>query len=133
MIRGMPMFRKHFVMFYSPGTFFAETTQFEIDSWDVDTALELYKSVPNGLKPYAFRFITRERADDELDSHISDSSNTYFINGKLLTIDDVKELDGDHDILIENMNNNGYEYVVQLGDKYKFYQPFKAGDTLVEV
>ena len=69
--------KKHFVTFFSPGTFVSETTEKEIDSWDVEKAKELARSIKerHGATPYGFRFITRSRNDDELDSKVSDRSN----------------------------------------------------------
>jgi hypothetical protein len=34
----MAAVKQHFVTFYSPGTFFAETSEKPIDSWDVEKA-----------------------------------------------------------------------------------------------
>lgn len=36
---------KHFVRFFSPGTFMSETTDREIESWDVEEAIRLSRSV----------------------------------------------------------------------------------------
>jgi hypothetical protein len=35
--------KKNFVIFYSPGTFFAEDTTEPIDSWDVEKAKKMAK------------------------------------------------------------------------------------------
>lgn len=61
---------KHFVKFYSAGSFVAEETVKEIDSWDVNKAIEMSKDITEryGAKPYGFRFITKGRTDADLDS-----------------------------------------------------------------
>src|SRR5258708_40344118 len=50
----MTFMQKHFVTFYSPGTFVAETTTKPIDKWDVDTAVQMAQggSRTNGAPPY---------------------------------------------------------------------------------
>ncbi|KQY96411.1 DUF551 domain-containing protein [Brevundimonas sp. Root1423] len=62
--------QQHFVLFLSPGTFVAEATEKPVPSWDVATAVAMADSITerHGATPYGFRFITRGRAADELDS-----------------------------------------------------------------
>ena len=45
---------KHFVTFYSPGTFAAETSRKPIESWDVDKAVAMSKEIKerHGALPY---------------------------------------------------------------------------------
>ncbi len=73
--------KKHFVTFYSPGTMFPETSRRPIDSWDVDTAIELARNIKerHGAVPYGFMFSTRERKNDELDSSQIESSSMYYL------------------------------------------------------
>lgn len=60
--------QKHFVRFLSPGTFVAEETTLQIDSWDVEAAKRKAGSVTEryNATPYAFQFITRERGEDDV-------------------------------------------------------------------
>ena len=41
----MSKVEKHFVTYYSPGTFVAETTEEPIDSWDVEVAKKRAKNI----------------------------------------------------------------------------------------
>lgn len=65
--------KKHFVTFFSPGTFVSETSEKPIDSWDVDTAVEMSTQIleRHGARPYGFRFSTRERGQEDLDSKVT--------------------------------------------------------------
>ena len=58
-----------------------ESTEKEIDSWDVKKAMEMARSIKerHGATPYGFRFSTRERRDDELDSKTVAHSGMYFL------------------------------------------------------
>lgn len=127
---------QHFVKFMSPGTFVAEETVKPIDSWDIAKATELAKEIIEryGAKPYGFRFITRSRADDELDSKVTQMSGTYFINGTVETIDDIKaKHDPNNRILISNMENNGWDRVVTTYSPYRWTQPFGKNDHVVNM
>lgn len=125
---------KHFVTFYSPGTFCAETNECPIDSWNVDEALKMSKEITQRYraKPYGFRFFTRSRSDDELDSHVTNRSGMYYINGVIKTLEDIKaENDSSNRILISNMEINGWDKVVQTRSPYLWTQRFKEGDQIV--
>jgi hypothetical protein len=80
---------KHFVRFYSPGTFVAEVTEKPIDSWDVEKAKQLARDIKEryDAKPYGFRFVTYSRAADELDSHEAALSPLYYLGGKVETLE----------------------------------------------
>ena len=129
--------QKHFVRFRSPGTMFDEVTTQEIDSWDIDEAKERARHVKEryGATPYAFEFITRARSEDELDSKVVDRSPTYFLGGRVLTVDDVKrELPGE-EILISNMEVNGWESLIliqMIHSPWRVCQPFEEGDVQLD-
>lgn len=130
------MLYKHFVEFFSPGTFVAETTERSIDSWDVEQAKKMAVEITEryGAKPYAFRFVTRGRADDELDSKIIKCSGHYFINGVVKSIEQIKEEHNpDNRILISNMESNGWSKVVTTYSPYKWTQPFGEDDSVITI
>lgn len=127
--------KKHFVKFFSPGTFFSEEREFPIFSWDVEAALALADTVIEryGATPYAFQFITRVRNKSDLDSRIKSVSDFYFLGGKILTLAQIRKRRNPKDkILISNMENNRVERVVENRNSWKITVPFGDGDTLLD-
>ena len=127
--------KKHFVLFYSPGTFVSEMTEKEIDSWDIEKAKELARSVSEryNAKPFGFRFITRSRNDNELDSKITEKSNMYYLGGKIRHLDFIiLENNPDEQILISNMKMNGWDRVIENTNSWKITQPLEPGDVVLE-
>ena len=126
--------KAYFVTFFSPGTFFSETTTKPIDSWDVDIALAMSKEINEryGATPYGFRFTTRSREDHELDSKQTDQSVMYYIGGKIETLDDIRNrADPRDNILISNMECNGWDKVWTSISGWKTTQPLNAGDIVL--
>ena len=125
----------HFVEFYSPGTFLAETTVRPVESWDVEAAQEMAGAIVEryGARPYAFRFLTRERGPDDLDSHVSDRSGLYYLGGQVRTIEEVRATaDPSERILLSNMECNGWDRVVSTTEGWKWTQPLTDGDVVLE-
>jgi len=132
----MAAVKKHFVMFYSPGTFFAETSEKPIDSWDVEKAKKMARSIKEryGATPYGFRFITRGRTAKELDSKEIALSPMYYLGGNVETLAQVKARATDKErILVSNMQNNGYDRIVTSTSGYKWTQPLQKEDVVLEV
>ena len=128
------MIEKHFVTFVSPGTFCPETTTREIDSWDVDTAVEMASDVieRHNATPYSFHFTTRSN-DGKLDSKETARSCNYFLGGQVLTLQDVKDRNDPRDsVLISNMENNGYDRVIQNDNSWRATLPLKKNDVVLE-
>lgn len=128
--------QKHFVTFYSPGTFVAETTEKPIDSWDVEKAVEMAQGITEryGAKPYGFRFSTRSRDADELDSRVTATSPMYYLGGKVETLEQVKAraTSKDH-VLVMNMEINGYGRIVTNDNSWRWTQPLGADDVVLDV
>jgi len=125
---------KHFVTFLSPGTFVSEESTYEIDSWDVQKAMEMAASVKEryGATPYAFYFTTRTRGDDDFDSKRTATSCTYHLGGELLTVEDVeRENKPDQEILLSNMRSHTPK-VVRNTNSWMHHAPFKDGDVLLD-
>lgn len=125
---------KHFVIFFSPGTFFSEQTEKPIDSWNVNKAVKMARSIKERYDavPYGFCFTTRERKDDELDSKEIKRSGTYFLGGKVLTLMDIKKRNNPEDrILISNMEGNKWGKVVENCNSWKVVQPLRKGDKVI--
>jgi hypothetical protein len=126
--------QKHFVTFYSPGTFVAEESQYAIDSWDIEWAQKKAEKITEryGATPYAFQFSTRSRKDNDLDSSITKRSGMYFINCKAETLAQIKARKDPKDkILIANMEGNGWPTIVTTTKGWKWTQPVRKGDVVL--
>lgn len=126
--------KKHFVRFYSPGSFTSETTEKEIDSWDIERAKELARGIKerHGATPYGFQFFTRERSDADLDSQVSKTSNMYFLGGRILYLSEIMQKNDPNDtILISNMKNNGYDRVIENTNSWKITLPLDKDDVVL--
>ena len=121
---------RHFVKFFSPGTFVAEITTKEIDSWDVDKALNMAKQIVerHNARPHSFCFTTT------IGGKITNTSNAYCINCVVKTLDQLKaENDPRNKILIINMECNGWDRVVTTNNSYEWTVPFFEGDQIVSL
>jgi len=116
---------RDFVTFYYPGLIVAESSSSPIDGWDVQAARALAP-----LEAYGFRFTTRERGENDLDSHVSKTSGMYYLGGRIETLPEVKARATDKDrILISNMEGNRYGRIVHTWCGW--VQPFEKGDTVL--
>ena len=128
---------KHFVTFYSPGTFVAETSSKPIGaSWDIETAVSMARDIVerHGAKPYGFRFTTRRRDEDDLDSSVTATSPMYYLGGKVETLDQVAARNDPKDeILLSNMRCNNYNRIIVNNNSYRWTQPLKIDDVVLDV
>lgn len=125
---------KNFVVFCSPGTFFDETSEYPIEDWDIKEAIKISKKVTEryNAKPYGFYFITKSRNNDDLDSHVSNKSNMYYLGGKIETLSEVKARATKNDkILIDNMICNHWDKIITNTNSWKITKPFLEGDILL--
>lgn len=109
--------KQHFVEFKRPGTFLVEISTFHIESWDVAKAIGISKTV---VHAFAFQFVTRERGENDLDSHETARSGNYFLVGKIETLEE-----------IEARNGNGWDSIITGVNGYKWTQPFLPRDVIV--
>jgi hypothetical protein len=126
--------QQHFVVFYSPGTFVAETTEKPIDAWNIDDAVAMAALITEryGAKPYGFRFTTRGRGPDDLDSKEIAKSPMHYIGGKVETLEEIEARnDPREEILRSNMLANGYERVWTTTEGWKWTQPLQAEDVVL--
>lgn len=136
--------RKEFVTFYSPGTFFAETTTKPIASRDPKLAVGLAGTVLEryGAKPYGFRFETRIVGGDVPDGeggvlHVEpktvDTSGMHFLGGTVETFDEVRKRGDEKErILVSNMESNGWWIVITNTNSFRSVQPFTEADVVVD-
>lgn len=125
---------KHFVTFYSPGTFCAEESTKPIESWDTAVALRMASSVTerHNAKPYAFTFTTRSRGDSDLDSKVTARSPLYYFGVKVETLAEIEARRDPNDrILIANMRGNGWPRVVTTTSGWKATMPLRDGDVVL--
>lgn len=135
--------RQHFVTFMSPGSFFDESSEKPIESWDVKTAVAMAKKVSerHGAKPYGFRFSTRIVADaipdgeggllDVAPKRVAESG-TYFIDGKLRTGEEViADAKSNEDALRFNMRCNHIAIVCETANSWRHTAEFGQGDSVV--
>ena len=114
--------KKHFVVFYSPGTFVCETSKLNIDSWDVDKAVEMSYGVKerHGALPFAFKFFTYGRKKEDLNSKVIDKSPMYYLGGNVYTLEEIKAQNNPEDrILISNMECNNIPFVIVNTNSWK--------------
>ncbi len=127
--------QKHFMTFYSPGTFVAETTEKQIASWDVDAAVAMARAIieRHGATPYGFRFSTWGRSADDLDSEEIAKSPFYYLGGKVETIEEiVSRNDPKEEMLRSNMQINGISRVIVNDNSYRWAQPLNDDDVVLE-
>jgi hypothetical protein len=120
----------HKVEYEFPGSFFPESSSRDIRVRDPRLAVEL---APEGAYAFAFYDVADDLPDLGPEYAVSrkpqNRSARYFIDGRLVTIDDVLALPGDHDILISNMRANEFERVVRC--RTGNWQPFGDDDELI--
>ena len=127
--------QKHFVTFYSPGTFVHETTTKEIASWDVEQAKVMARDVVEryAAKPFGFQFTTRSRGPDDFDSSETARSPFYYLGGKVYTLVEIEARnDPDEKILRSNMRSNGYDRVIVNENSYRSTHPLNEGDVVLD-
>ena len=126
--------KKHYVTFFSPGTFVSEESTKEIDSWDVSVAKKMAEKIVEryNAHPYGFQFSTRERTEDDFDSKEVGHSNMYYINCKIETLTEIeKRNDPNESILRSNMRGNGYDSVAVTIEGWKGTYPIQEGDVVL--
>lgn len=125
----------HFVTFYSPGTFVAETSTLPIAAWNTKRAMEMADKVTEryGATPYAFQFSTRARKDNELDSRVVKASALYYLGGRVETLAKVKARnDPKERVLVSNMEGNKWGRVITNENSWTWVQPLKATDAVLD-
>ena len=125
--------KKHFVTFYSPGTLISEMTTKEIDSWDVDKAVEMSHDITERYNaiPYGFKFSTKERGPEDFDSKETLESNMYYLGGTIKTIEEIEKEEG-NSTLFFNMKNNNMKRVIENTNSWQFTGELKDNDVVLE-
>jgi len=129
---------KHFVTFDSPGTMFNETTTREVESWDIENAVEMARTITEryGARPYAMSFQTIDKSgtDWDVEEKVTSKSPRYFLGGTIFTLAEVEAKNDPKDsILISNMKCNGWERIVENNNSWKCVQPLMPEDVVLDV
>lgn len=127
--------KKHFVTFYSPGTFVHEDSSFTIDSWDIEVAKDMAHGIVerHGATPFGFKFTTRSRGDGDLDSKVSATSPMYYLGGKIETRDEVEARNSpDEKILRLNMKSNNIERIIVNDNSYRSTHALQSTDVVLD-
>ena len=137
-------YKKHFVVFQSPGSLFSEETSRRMESWDIPEAVKLSKTISEryGAKPYGFRFETRVVADPipdgeggtlTVNSKTLETSGIYYLGGELYTYDQVWAKEKDKkSILLSNMLCNRWGVIVENRNSYLTTREFNKEDFVVD-
>ena len=127
--------QRHYVEFLSPGTFVAEMTSRPIAAWDVGAAKAMAAEIVerHSARPYGFRFTTRARGDADMDSRQIAQSGVYYLGGVIETLAQVEARnDPKEEILRSNMRINGWDRIVTNTNSWKWTQPLRDGDVVLD-
>lgn len=127
--------KRHYVTFLSPGTFVAEDTTRQIDSWNVKLAQAMAASIEerHGAIPYGFYFTTLERQPGEWEPKRTAKSPMYYLpHCKVETLEEIDaRADPKEAILRSNMHGNGYARVITTTKGWKWTQPLSDTDVVL--
>jgi len=137
-------YEKHFAVFYSPGTFFAETSNRPIDSWDIGKAVAMSKEITerHNAKPYGFRFetyvypqmppLSDGEREFKVEGQLLRRSGLHFLGGTVWTYHQVRQRDDPNDsILLSNMLSH-CPIMVENRNSYLSTHAFESGDCIVD-
>ncbi len=133
---------RHFVTFYSPGTFTSESTTKEIPEPHPPLAARLAREVEerHGAKPYGFRFETRITHDPipdgiggtlRVESKMIAKTGTYYLTGTVRAYSEIPQTK-ETSILRSNMRCNDWPLVVENTNSYRAMLPYGAEDRIVD-
>lgn len=127
--------KRHYVTFMSPGTFMAESTTKEIESWDVKAAQAMAEAITEryGAIPYGFYFSTRERGCAEWEPKQTATSPMYYLpHCKVETLEQIEARNNPKEsVLLSNMRGNGYSRVIRTTKGWQWTQPLHDTDVVL--
>lgn len=119
---------KHFVTFYYPGALVGESCVREIDHPFLKDTLDRDES--KGAYGFSFHSVNYVYIDgEEYKSEKVDQTGTFFIDGELITLEQIKENFWGEYTLIANMEGNCWEKVVRTNTGW--FLPFEKNDQII--
>jgi len=108
---------KHKIQYYSPGFFFCDKREVEVEKFDPKEAKERAKDCE-----FSFRHIRYSASNKNIKDRIS---GFYYIDGKVITTKEIERINVDkqYDILIRNLNCNSSGVGV-LTRLHNYFQEF---------
>lgn len=130
----MSKVERYFVVYYSPGSFFNETNEREIDEWDIEEAENMAKTIKQryNATPFGFRFVTNRFNEETFAKEKVKESAMYFLGGEIKTLKEVKREMPDKKILISNMESNHINKVIVNDNSWRVILPFDEDDILLK-
>jgi hypothetical protein len=135
--------RKVFAQFFSPGTFFSETSTAPLEDGTIEEAVRLSKGIAEryNATPYAFDIVTKLVAPPVEDGEGGvmpvapkevERKGRFFIGGRLIRFEEMVSAEGEKAIIVGNMRGNGWPICIENTNSYKSTQPFTEADTVVD-
>lgn len=127
--------QQHFVTFYSPGTFVAETSNREIKKWDIEAAKKMAHTIVEryGATPYAFQFSTMGRGSKDLNAKEIARSPLYYLGGRVETLAEVEARnDPKEEILRRNTRCNGWNRIIVNDNSWRVTRPLNDSDVILD-
>ena len=126
------MTTKYYAEFLFPGLLFSESEHIELKSHNPNEAL---KKMPESAFAFELYDIETRQGILENGEHIKNDktvnqSGRFYPGGVLLTLEEIKSMDDkNHNILISNMEGNGWNTVVKT--RAGNYQPIEKHDVIL--
>ena len=119
---------KHYVQYFSPGSFVSETSDKEIPSRSLDHVLPMKKN------SYSYGFLFFDREETKINGEVlkgkkKNYSSTHYIGGRKMNATEVKAEVKNNATLLSNMKINEWKYVVKT--KFGQFMPFEKGDIMI--
>ncbi len=132
---------KDYVVFFSPGSFVAESSEREISEWSTAEAVRMAATITEryGAMPYGFRFEKRLAVEvepgkfaDVKQAPIA-KSRMHYICCKVETLAQLQaRADANERILVSNAESNGWKAIVTTTKGWRWSQPFQGDDVNVD-
>lgn len=121
---------EHWAEYWHPGSLFAEDSHKQLRSRSTVEALAKMPNSAFAFRLYDVRVLTGTLEDGSSTEKrtTENESKTYYPGGAVYDVEGIRSLDGDHRILISNMEGNDWPVVVKtrLGN----FQPFENAEIV---